>query len=94
MGTVQTTIRLDADTKQQFEAVVNQLGMSASTAYNLFARATIRKQGLPFDVVLDPYADPSVRAKVKKELEEISAYADSPEAEYVSHDRVKEMLGL
>ena len=94
MATVHTSIRQDADIKQQFDEVVGQLGMSATTAYNLFARATIQRQGLPFDVVLDPYANPRVAAKVKKELEERLAYADSPEAQYVSHEEAKRRLRL
>jgi DNA-damage-inducible protein J len=94
MATSQTTIRLDPQIKQQFDDVVNKLGMSASTAYNLFVRATIQRQGLPFDLVLDPLDDPAVKANVEAALELRSARADYPGAGWLSTDELRRELGL
>ena len=92
MATVQTTLRLDAEAKNQFEKIVNQLGMTASTAYNLFVRATIQRQGLPFDLVIDPLSDPEVKARVDAELDRRLAQANNPEATWYTMDEVMERL--
>lgn len=47
------TIRLDSDLKKDCEALYAELGMSLSTAINVFLRQSLRKGGLPFDARLD-----------------------------------------
>ena len=51
---VQSTfsIRMDEDTKQKMDVLCASLGMSMSTAFNVFARAFVRNDGFPFDVKL------------------------------------------
>lgn len=46
------TFRLDADVKEQMSAICKELGMTTSTAFNLFARAFVRAKGMPFDVTI------------------------------------------
>jgi len=48
--TTQMNVRIDETVKQQAEELLQGLGLSMSTAINLFARAVIREQGLPFEV--------------------------------------------
>ena len=40
------TFRLDADVKEQMSSICRELGMTTSTAFNLFARAFVREQML------------------------------------------------
>lgn len=49
----QTTlnVRMDTEVKRQLDALCADVGMSTSTAINLFAKAFIRERRLPFDVV-------------------------------------------
>lgn len=51
--TTNITIRMDEKLKQQFDILCNELGMNMSTAFNIFAKAMIRQQGIPFNVSLD-----------------------------------------
>lgn len=51
--TTNLTIRLDSDLKKDCEALYAELGMSLSTAINVFLRQSLRKGGLPFDARLD-----------------------------------------
>lgn len=53
MAQTNVNIRLDEDVKQQFNAVCEELGMSMSTAFNIFAKAVVRKDGFPFDLSLE-----------------------------------------
>lgn len=46
------TFRIDADVKEQMAEICKQLGMSTSTAFNLFANAFVREKGMPFPVSL------------------------------------------
>lgn len=44
------TFRIDSNIKQQMSAICKELGMSTSTAFNLFANAFVRAKGMPFPV--------------------------------------------
>ena len=52
-NTTNLTIRLDSDLKKDCEALYAELGMSLSTAINVFLRQSLHKGGLPFDARLD-----------------------------------------
>lgn len=47
------TVRMDADVKRECEGIYGALGISLSTAINVFLRKSIREGGFPFDVRLD-----------------------------------------
>ncbi len=49
------------DVKDQAEQIFAELGLNMTEAINLFLRASIRKQGLPFDQVPDDLPLPSNR---------------------------------
>lgn len=57
---INVTIRMNKDVKTQMDELCAKLGMNFSTAFNIFAAAMLRKQGIPFDVSLDAHkgADP------------------------------------
>lgn len=42
------TVRLDSEMKSQFDALCEQFGMSANTAFNIFVKAVIRSRSIPF----------------------------------------------
>lgn len=46
------SVRTDENTKEQARRLFSRLGIDISTAINLFLRQAIRRQGLPFEVVL------------------------------------------
>ena len=47
------TFRIDSQTKTQMTEICNRLGMTPSTAFNIFANAFVRAGGMPFPVRLD-----------------------------------------
>ncbi len=55
----QTTfrVRMDSETKKEFDHFCAQVGMNASTAFNLFVHAVLREKRLPFEVTTetDPF---------------------------------------
>lgn len=53
MKTTKLNIRTDKFTKEQAEKIFNQLGLNISTAINMFLIATIRENGIPFELKID-----------------------------------------
>ena len=46
------TFRIDSEVKAQMAAICDALGMSTSTAFNIFANAFVRAKGMPFAVTI------------------------------------------
>lgn len=57
-----TNIRIDPDLKEQANAVFEELGLTLSTAVNVFLRAVVREGGMPFDVKLARTGDRAMEA--------------------------------
>ena len=81
--------RIDETTKKQMEQICNELGITMSTAFNIFAKKMIREKRIPFDVSIDPfYSESNMKAidesikqlakgkVVRKTLEELEEMAD------------------
>ena len=50
MGQTAFTVRMDTEVKKKFDELCKDFGMSANTAFNMFARAVIKQERIPFDV--------------------------------------------
>ena len=63
----QLQVRLDDDVRRSFEKICGELGLSMSSAVNLFANAVIRERGIPFDLKLPaPFYSESNVGWIKK----------------------------
>lgn len=49
-NTANINIRMDANLKKQFEAFCADMGMSMTTAINIFARKAVRENRIPFEI--------------------------------------------
>ena len=47
---VQVSTRIDYETKQQFDKVCNNIGISPSNALSMFIKGVINNNGIPFSV--------------------------------------------
>lgn len=45
-----TTIRIDLEVKKEATVILDELGLSMSTAANAFLRALVREGGMPFEM--------------------------------------------
>ena len=50
MKTVNVTMRVDEELKKQADSLFADLGMSLSTAFNIFLRQSVREQQIPFRI--------------------------------------------
>lgn len=71
-STTNFSVRMSSDIKKQCEALYGELGMSLTTAINVFLRQSIRAGGFPFDVKLNKYNRETIAAML--------------EAEHIAHD--------
>ena len=46
-------IRMDDATKTQFDAFCNEVGLSTSAAFNLFAKRVVKEQRIPFEITTE-----------------------------------------
>lgn len=51
----QVSIRMDETLKNEAEILFGELGLNMTTAVNMFVKAAIRKNGIPFEIKMDPF---------------------------------------
>lgn len=50
MASTNINIRMDADLKRQFEVFCADMGMTMTTAFNIFAKKAVREYRIPFEI--------------------------------------------
>lgn len=83
MAQTNVNIRIDENDKKLFDEICGQLGMTMSTAFNIFAKAVIRQGGIPFELSLD-----SPNAETMKAMED----AENGRDIYGPFNSVKELM--
>lgn len=70
--TINVTIRLDREIKEQAEKMFNDFGMNLSTAFNVFARQALRQGKIPFEIY-DPFYSEANQAELNRRIADIEA---------------------
>ena len=55
MPTVNVNFRMDADVKRDMEEACKELGLTMTSAFNIFAKKVGREKRIPFEVSCDPF---------------------------------------
>lgn len=76
------SIRVDDSVKQQAESICAELGMSLSTATNLFYKKLINYGGIPFELRVDPF----YRAENQAHLEKVIGDYDNGKSQLIHKD--------
>ncbi len=50
MAQTNVNIRMDESTKKAFDAFCNEIGLSVSSVFNMFAKTVVREQRIPFEI--------------------------------------------
>ena len=69
METLNLSVRVDANDKKCFEQFCNNVGMNVSTAINMFIKAVLREQKLPYEVRAKTFDDTAYEKLQEAELE-------------------------
>lgn len=63
MAQTLVNVRMDEDVKKNMEETCKELGITMSTAFNIFARKMCREKRIPFEVSVDPfYLESNIKA--------------------------------
>jgi len=87
----QVSIRLDSDIKPKFELLCRKIGMSMSTAMNVFARQSVLEQKIPFEISARQEFFNDRTMSAIREAEALS-YDDSAETFDSVDDLMKDLL--
>ena len=69
MGAVNVTFCVDEETKREFDAFCENVGMNIATALNMYMKAVLRTRQLPF-AVTDIKPKPSEQTKARESLKQ------------------------
>ena len=72
MGQTLISIRIDEDLKNEFEDICTKMGLSMSSAINIFAKTVVREKRVPFEI---RYIEPS-KEEVLSALEQLHKDAE------------------
>ena len=82
--TVNVNFRLDEVDKKRMENVCNELGLSMSAAFTIFAKKVGREHRIPFEVSMDPFYSESNVAHLRRGVTALNAGLG------VEHDIIEE----
>jgi DNA-damage-inducible protein J len=70
--TINVTIRLDKDVKENAEKLFHDFGMNLSTAFNIFARQALRQGKIPFEIY-DPFYTEKNQTRLARSIADAEA---------------------
>ncbi len=66
-ATINVTIRLDREIKENAEKLFDDFGMNLSTAFNIFVRQALRQGKIPFEIH-DPFYSEKNQARLARSI--------------------------
>jgi len=81
-NTINVTIRLDREVKEDAERLFGELGMNLSTAFNIFARQSLRQGRIPFEIY-DPFYSEKNQARLARSI------ANAESGKLTEHDLIE-----
>ena len=86
MAQTLVNFRIDEDTKKEMEEVCNELGITMSSALNIFVKKMTREKRIPFDVSIDPfYSESNI-----KYLEKVVSNIETGTTKLEEHELIEE----
>ena len=68
--TTNVNIRMDKELKDRAERLFGEMGMSMTTAFNIFVRQTLRQGKIPFEISIDPFYSDSNMRSLRQSMQE------------------------
>ncbi len=81
----QISLRVDDDVKRRAEKTFDAIGLSMSTAINVFLKTVARENRIPFELSADPFYSESNMKYLEKVVRDIN----SGKAKLVEHDLIE-----
>ena len=85
MAQTNVNIRMDETTKIAFDKFCNEIGLSVSSAFNIFAKTVVREQRIPFELTTETPNNVTIAAmneydEMQKHPEKYKRYSTFKEA--------------
>ncbi|MCM1225324.1 MAG: type II toxin-antitoxin system RelB/DinJ family antitoxin [Lachnospiraceae bacterium] len=80
---VNVNFRMDEDLKRQMEQTCENMGMSMTTAFTIFAKRVCIEKGIPFEVSADPFFSESNLNHLRRGITALNA------GQGVEHDLIE-----
>ena len=71
MAQTLVNFRIDENTKKEMEKVCDELGITMTTALNIFIKKMTREKRIPFDVSVDPFYSESNIKAIKESIQQL-----------------------
>ena len=85
LATKTITVRVDEETKQQAEAILDDIGLNVTGLLNACLKAVVREKRVPFALVSSEYEKQQM---IKAKLDESEAAANDPTSKRYTHDEI------
>lgn len=83
--TTMVNFRMDSDLKKNMENVCQEMGMSMSAAFTIFAKKVSRERRIPFEINADPFYSAANMSYLAKVIDDI----DSGRAQLAEHELIE-----
>jgi DNA-damage-inducible protein J len=64
--------RMDSDVKANLERTCKNMGLTLSSAFNMFATKVIQEQRIPFEITADPFYSKENMETLKRRIDDIN----------------------
>lgn len=91
MTNANISIRIDAETKERANELFNKLGLTMTTAVNIFLKTAIRENGIPFELKLEKEPNETT-LEAMREADRIAR--DENVKGYDNIEELREALGI
>lgn len=69
----QISLRVDDDIKRSAERTFDDIGLSMSTAINIFLKTVVRENRIPFELAADPFYSEENMTRLRKAVDDLNA---------------------
>ncbi|RFU94065.1 type II toxin-antitoxin system RelB/DinJ family antitoxin [Sphaerochaeta halotolerans] len=71
--TVNINFRMDAELKSNLEKACQELGLTPTAAFTIFATKVARERRIPFEVAVDPFYSERNMARLRKSIAQMES---------------------
>lgn len=86
MATSLVNFRLEDKDKKNMEMVCNEIGLSMSAAFTIFAKKVAREKRIPFDLSIDPFYSEENMKRLSAAIEDAKSGRNMTEHELIEVD--------
>ncbi|MBP5230093.1 MAG: type II toxin-antitoxin system RelB/DinJ family antitoxin [Clostridia bacterium] len=91
MAQTNVNIRMDEETKAAFEGFCREIGLSVSSAFNIFAKTVVREQRIPFELTTE--TPKSVTSAATNEYYDMQTHPEQYKRYSSFREAVNDVLG-